>query len=111
MGVMTKTCRYGFGTKVPLGFDLTVNKVEEMLNRRGFQITTRLRMDDILNVDRSESFGRYLIFGACNPHFARPLFNADPNIGLMMPCNLIIYELQEGVQGDDQGPRPGYGPD
>ncbi len=93
---MTKICRYGFGTRVPLGFDLTVNKVEEMLTLRGFTITNRLRMDDVLNVELSEFFGRYLIFGACNPQFARPLFNADPNIGLMMPSNLIIYELQEG---------------
>lgn len=93
---MTRRCRYGFGTNVALGFDLTVNKVEELLNLRGFKITTKLRMDDVLNLNSPDSFGCYVILGACHQHYARPLFNADPNIGLMMPCNLIVYELQEG---------------
>jgi uncharacterized protein (DUF302 family) len=93
---MTNICRYGFGTESALGFDLLTEKLEEILNRRGFNITTRLRMDDVLNETLPGSFGRYVILGACNPDYARALFNADPNVGLMMPCNVIVYELQEG---------------
>ena len=93
---MADTCRYGFGTKSALGFELLTEKLEEILNRRGFKIATRLRMDDVLNESLHDSFGRYIIYGACNPEYAKALFNTDPNIGLMMPCNVIVYELEQG---------------
>jgi uncharacterized protein (DUF302 family) len=73
-----------------------IEKLEEILSRRGFNISTRLRMDDVLKDRVNDSFGRYIIWGACNPEYAKALFTADPNIGLMMPCNVIIYELPEG---------------
>lgn len=93
---MDDTCRYGFGTDVTLGFDAAIETLEQLLDDRGFRITTRLRMDEVLNECLEESFGRYQILGACNPLFARELFRSDTNIGLMMPCNLIVYEIENG---------------
>jgi len=93
---MSNPYRYGFGVKVAFGFDLVIEKIELFLDRRGFKVTTRLRMDDVLNYQLTASFGRYIILGVCNPEFARALFDADPNIGLLMPCNLIVYELENG---------------
>ena len=93
---MSIACRYGFGADVALEFDATIEKLEELLGNRGFNIATRLRMDDILKEETQESFGRYIIFGACNPEYAGALFKSDPNIGLMMPCNVVVYELKSG---------------
>jgi uncharacterized protein (DUF302 family) len=89
-------CAYGFGANVATGFDETVGVVERLLEEHGFKIYTRLNIQDIVAESRCPTFGRYVIFGACNPQFARDLFSADPNIGLLMPCNVVIYERVEG---------------
>ena len=94
---MPGTCRYGFGTEVTLGYDAAVEKVEALLNNHGFKILTRLNVDEIMCSDMRDVFGRYVILGACNPSFAKMIFKADPDIGLLMPCNIIIYELPSGV--------------
>ena len=93
---MPGTCRYGFGTEVTLGFDAAVEKVEALLNTHGFKVWTRLNIDEIMCIDMSDVFGRYVTLGACNPDFAKMIFKADPDIGLLMPCNIIIYELPSG---------------
>ena len=93
---MTGTCRYGFGTEVTLGYDAAVEKVEALLNNHGFKIWTRLNVDEVMCSEMHDVFGRYVIFGACNSEFARLIFMADPNIGLLMPCNIIIYEIPTG---------------
>lgn len=93
---MGKICRYGFGVDVTSGFEATLETLEKKLNKRGFNITTRLRMDELLCDSLRENFGRYIILGTCNPAYAGVLFNTDPNIGLVMPCNVIVYELPEG---------------
>ena len=93
---MSSGCRYGFGTESALEFDLLTEELEKILIRRGFNIVTRLRMDEVLKNSLNDSFGRYVILGACHPEYARELFSADPDIGLMMPCNLVVYELESG---------------
>lgn len=93
---MSGACRYGFGTEVTLGFDAAVEKVEALLNAHGFKVWTRLNVDEIMCSDMSHVFGRYVTLGACNPDFAKMIFNADPDIGLLMPCNIIVYELPAG---------------
>lgn len=93
---MSVDCKYGFGCDVALAFDEANAKVQQLLEEKGFQIYTRLNLHEIIGGAMHEKFGRYIIIGACNPEFARQLFNADPNIGLLMPCNIVIYELHSG---------------
>ena len=93
---MLGTCRYGFGAEVKLDYDAAVEKVEGLLNKHGFKVLTRLHVDEIMCSDVQGDFGRYIIFGACNPDLAEKIFMADPDIGLLMPCNVIVYELPEG---------------
>ena len=93
---MSGTCRYGFGKEISDDFDATVEKVEQLLDQHGFRVWTRLNVDEIMCSDMHDVFGRYVIMGACNPSFAKMIFQADPNIGLLMPCNIIIYELPSG---------------
>lgn len=93
---MATDCSYGFGCDVVTTFEETIEKVEQLLQEKGFQIYTRLRLHEIIERTEKDKFGRYIILGACNPEFAQQLFNADPNIGLLMPCNIVIYELHSG---------------
>lgn len=93
---MSSVCSYGFGCSVELDFDQATSKVQKLLADKGFQIYTRLNLHEILTETTHDKFGRYVILGACNPEFATQLFNADPNIGLLMPCNIVIYELKTG---------------
>jgi uncharacterized protein (DUF302 family) len=94
--LMSTDCSYGFGCDVDFGFDEVIEKVQQLLEEKGFQIYTRLNLHDIVGSGGHDKFGRYIIIGACNPEFAQQLFTADPNIGLLMPCNIIIYELNSG---------------
>ena len=91
---MPTDCSYGFGCDVDFGFEEALEKVQLLLEEKGFQIYTRLNLHDIVGSGGHDKFGRYIIIGACNPAFAQQLFTADPNIGLLMPCNIIIYENQ-----------------
>ncbi|MCK4508613.1 MAG: DUF302 domain-containing protein [Desulfuromonadales bacterium] len=93
---MPVDCSYGFGCEVGFGFDEAIEKVQQLLTEKGFQIYTRLNLHEIVGETEHDKFGRYIIIGACNAEFARQLFNADPDIGLLMPCNIIIYELHSG---------------
>ena len=93
---MATDCCYGFGCDVDFGFDEALEKVERLLTKKGFKIYTRLNLHEITGSATHDKFGRYIIIGACNPDFAQQLFKADPNIGLLMPCNIVIYELHSG---------------
>ncbi len=93
---MSVNCNYGFGCSVDFSFEGTIEKVQQLLAERGFQIHTELKLHDIIGNNSDCPFGRYVIFGACNREFAQQLFRADPNIGLLMPCNIVVYELQSG---------------
>lgn len=93
---MAKECSYGFGTDVFTDFAQTLADVERLLADQGFTIHTRLDVEEILSGVKHEQFGRYVILGACNPQFAKDLFNSDVNIGLLIPCNIVVYEHREG---------------
>lgn len=93
---MSDNCIYGFGCKVKLGFSETVEKVSSLLQRRGFVIHTRLDLDEVLGKEHRVTYGNYVILGACNAEYARQLFRADQKIGLLMPCNIIVYEIEGG---------------
>ena len=93
---MPKSCLYGFGKNVSLDFESAVARAELLREKQGFQVYTHLTVQDIVGNTLRNVFGRYLVLGACNPNYARELFQAEPDIGLMIPCNIAIYELPEG---------------
>ena len=94
--LMSVDCKYGFGCDVKVSFDDAKMKMEQLLKEKGFQVYTQLNLHEIVGTRCQDRFGRYVILGACNPDFAAQLFMSDPNIGLLMPCNIIIYEHQKG---------------
>lgn len=93
---MTTDCAYGFGKTVALSFDAAVSRVSALLKERGFAVLSRIDLQHDLEEALGVRFRRYLILGACNADFAYQAFSADPNIGLLLPCNVIVYETDDG---------------
>ena len=90
---MSQNCKYGFGTEITVSFDDAIENIENLLQKHGFKIFTRLSLKDIVGDSGISNFREYLILGACNAEFAKELFSSDPDIGMLMPCNIILYEL------------------
>lgn len=90
-------CSYGFGKKVDCSFSEATNRVEELLNTNGFIVHYQVNMGNVFSSDRELPFNNYVILGACRSDFAERAFNADHNIGLLLPCNVIVYEETSDV--------------
>ena len=88
---------YGMSRKVDLGFDEAEAKVRATLKEQGFGILTEIDVKKTLKEKIDVDFRRYTILGACNPKFAHKALNIETEIGLMMPCNVIVYEDDEGA--------------
>jgi len=91
-----QNCPYGFGKTVDLGFENALDKLVELFRQRGFGVLFQVDMQDHLRQKAGIDFRRYAIIGACHPGLASRAFCADINIGLLLPCNVIVYEDGEG---------------
>lgn len=83
---------YGFSKTVAMGYDETVSKVTEELKKEGFGVLTTIDVKETLKKKLNVEFPRYVILGACNPPFAHKALLAEEQIGLLLPCNVIVYE-------------------
>ena len=86
---------YGHKRQVNLGYEKAVQRVREELQREGFGVLTEINVKDTLKKKLNVDFDQYVILGACNPPFAYRALQAERDIGLLMPCNVIVYE-QDG---------------
>ena len=87
---------YFFSKTVDISFKKAISRVIEELKREGFGILTEIDVKETLKRKLDVDFPEYTILGACNPPFAYRALQAEPNIGLMLPCNVIIRELNDG---------------
>jgi len=83
---------YGYKREVPLSFTEAVGKTRTELAKEGFGVLTEIDVKATLKKKLDIDHENYLILGACNPSFALRALQAEKDIGLLMPCNVIVYE-------------------
>ncbi len=86
---------YTYKKSVPLGYANTVAKVKEELKKEGFGILTEIDVKQTLKAKLNVDFEDYIILGACNPPLAYQALTAERDIGVLLPCNVIVY-VQDG---------------
>jgi len=87
--------RYGFGRTLDLAFEEAIERTRAALQQEGFGVLTEIDIKEKLKEKLGVDFRRYVILGACNPTLAYETLQQEIDIGLLLPCNVIVYE-QEG---------------
>ncbi|AIY90627.1 DUF302 domain-containing protein [Geoglobus acetivorans] len=82
----------GYKKTVNLSFEEAVRKAREKLAENGFGILCEIDVRKTIKEKTGEDFDNYIILGACNPHYASQALRADRDFGLLMPCNVVVYE-------------------
>jgi uncharacterized protein (DUF302 family) len=82
----------GMKRSLAVGYDAAVAGLPEALKTEGFGVLTEIDVRDTLQAKLGVEFRRYKIFGACNPPLAHRALQAELDIGVMLPCNVIVYE-------------------
>ncbi len=88
--------QYYFSKTINGNFDETIEKVTEALKAEGFGILTEIDVRATLKKKLDVDFRPYMILGACNPPFAHKALLAEDKIGIMLPCNVIVQQQENG---------------
>jgi len=87
---------YYFAKEIDLDFDEAIIRVTEELKKEGFGVLTEIDVKATLKKKLDADFRNYRILGACNPPFAHQALLAEPQFGLMLPCNVVVQESENG---------------
>lgn len=88
---------YGYKKQINISFEETISKTKEELSKEGFGVLTEIDVKATLKKKLDVDFDKYIILGACNPEFAYKALQTERDIGLLLPCNIIIYEKDNAV--------------
>lgn len=87
---------YGIETRLDVPYDEAVERVTAALAEEGFGVLTEIDVKATLKKKLDEDFRRYVILGSCNPQLAHRALQEEIDIGLLLPCNVIVYEDDAG---------------
>ncbi len=92
---MQEVKKYAFSTVLDTSYEEAVSTVTNTLKEEGFGVLTEIDVQSTLKKKLDVDFRKYLILGACNPPYAYRTLQTDLDVGLLLPCNVIVYETDE----------------
>jgi uncharacterized protein (DUF302 family) len=88
--------KYDFTTVLEIPFEKALSRVTEALKKEGFGVLTEIDVKATFKKKIDVDFRNYVILGACNPTYAHKTLEVDLDVGLLLPCNVIVYETDDG---------------
>ena len=92
---MEKVREYAFTTVLSTSYENAISKVTDALKEEGFGVLTEIDVKSTLKKKLNVDFRKYVILGACNPPYAHRTLQTDLDVGLLLPCNVIVYETDD----------------
>jgi uncharacterized protein (DUF302 family) len=85
-----------YWTELSIGYEDALARIPDALKKEGFGVITQIDMKETFKAKLNVDFRRYRIIGACNPSFALTALTKDPHVGVLLPCNVVVYERDDG---------------
>ena len=92
-----KPSTFGSWRELSSGYEQALSRLPEALKKEGFGIITEIDLQQTFKAKLGVDFRRYRIFGACNPAFALKALQQEPRVGVLLPCNVVLYEKENGT--------------
>jgi uncharacterized protein (DUF302 family) len=92
---MEQIKEYAFSAILDTSYEDAISKVTDALKKEGFGVLTEIDVKSILKNKLNVDFRKYVILGACNPPYAHRTLQTDLDVGLLLPCNVIVYETDD----------------
>jgi len=96
---------YGFGTTLHAPYEEVIPRVKEALKAEGFGVLTEIDIRRTLRDKLGAEMEPYLILGACNPVLAHRALEQEPEIGLLLPCNVVVRAVEDGSRVEIADPE------
>jgi uncharacterized protein (DUF302 family) len=91
------TTNYGMSQSLPMSYTDAIPAVKDALQKEGFGVLTEIDVKQTLKKKLDVDYKPYIILGACNPNLAYEGLQAEPELGLLLPCNVIVYDAGDGT--------------